>query len=62
MTALDEEYDKYSEKELIEKTNSISGIKIPNAISEILEAEVLHNTVCKKDKMKDVVTTILDLK
>lgn len=60
MLALDEKYEAYSDFELIEKMKEISGLKIPNAIDEVLESDVLHKTICTKDKMREEILKILN--
>jgi len=59
MTAIDPEYDKKSDFELIDELNKLSGVKIPQAIEDIRTAPVRHNTVCDTDKMLDEVKKFL---
>lgn len=51
MNAIDAEYDKQSDFELVDELNRLSGVKVPNAIEEIRNAPVRHNTVCDKEDM-----------
>lgn len=60
MVALDEEFDNYSDFELIKKMEEVSGVSIPQAIKEIMDAEVVHKTECTKEQMKQAVNNILN--
>lgn len=51
MNAIDAEYDKQSDFELIDELYRLSGVKVPKAIEEIRNAPVRHNTVCDKEDM-----------
>ena len=46
---------------LVDKLNEISGIEIPNAVNDIRNAAILHNTVCDKEDMKKEVADFLNL-
>lgn len=59
MLALDKDNDRYTDFELIKKLEETSKVEIPPAIQEILNAEVIHNTECKKEEIKQVVVKIL---
>lgn len=59
MTAIDEEYDRKTDFELVDELNRLSGVKIPQAIEDIRTAPVRHNTVCDADKMQDEVKKFL---
>jgi threonine synthase len=61
MVSLDEAYDKIDDFELIEKMKEKSGTEIPDAIHEILEASVRHNTICKHDEMENVIKKFLQI-
>lgn len=61
MTALDAEYDKQTDFELIDSLKKVSGVAIPQAIEDIRSAEVLHKTVCDKEDMPAVVKSFLDI-
>lgn len=61
MNALSNEYKEYDDFELINKMEKITGIDIPNAIKDIDKREVIHNTVCSKEEMRDTVTEILGI-
>lgn len=47
---------------LVDRLCEVSGVKVPNAIEEIRNAEVRHTMVCDKDKMQETVVGILQLK
>ena len=59
MNAIDPEYDKKTDFELIDDLARISNVPIPQAIEDIRSAPILHNTECDVDKMKDVIKDFL---
>lgn len=62
MTAIDK--DKYGAKdewELLEDLKEVSGTELPNAIREILNANILHTLECDADKMEETVKSILNI-
>ncbi|GKX31062.1 threonine synthase [Vallitalea longa] len=61
MKAIDKSYEKYDDFELIEKMNELTGVEVPNAIKDIINAEVRHKRLCGKDKMKETVRDILGI-
>jgi threonine synthase len=61
MKAINESYEEYDDFELINKMNELTGVEIPNAINDILGAEIRHKRICDKDKMKETVKEILSL-
>lgn len=61
MTAIDAKYDSMGDFELVDELSKLSGVKVPQAIEDIRSAEVLHKTVCDKDKMQDTVEGLLGL-
>lgn len=62
MKAIDERYNQETDFDLIHKMHELTGVDIPRAIHEILEAEVRHTRICDKDKMQETVEDILQLK
>ena len=40
----------------------VSGTELPNAIKEIMNAEIRHNTECDVDQMEQTVKNILGVK
>ena len=44
---------------MIDKLEQLSGVTIPQAIEEIREAEIRHNTQCKPEEMKETVKAYL---
>lgn len=62
MTAIDDKYNQLDEFALIDELQKVSGMPVPNAIEEIRNAQILHNTECDVDKMEDTVKTILQIK
>jgi threonine synthase len=59
MTAIDTKYETQDEMELLSILNDVSGVDVPNAIKEIMNAEVLHTLECDADKMEETVKMIL---
>ena len=61
MEAIEGSIDDKSDFELIDKLSALANVKVPNAIEEIRNAEVLHNTVCEKENMMAQVKQFLGL-
>ena len=62
MEAIDEgKYAAMGDFELIDQLSEISGVAVPNAIEEIRNAEVRHNTVADVAEMPVVVKKILGI-
>lgn len=61
MGAIDKKYTNWKDEDLFGELSKISGREIPNAINEILHAEILHKRECDKDKMEEEVRDILGL-
>ena len=61
MTAIDKKYDSLSDFELIDELCKISNVAVPNAIEEIRNAKVLHDTVCEKEEMEQIVKNFLGM-
>lgn len=59
MTAIDPKYDAMEEFELIDELQKVSRMEIPNAIEEIRNAQILHDTECDVDQMEASVKKIL---
>lgn len=61
MTAIDDKYASQDEFELLEELREVSQTELPNAIKEILNANILHTLECDVDKMEDTVKGILGI-
>lgn len=61
MNAIDSKYDSMGDFELVDELSKIGNVKVPNAIEEIRNAKVLHDTVCEVDEMTDVVKKFLNM-
>ncbi|MCR5655404.1 MAG: threonine synthase [Lachnospiraceae bacterium] len=61
MKAIDEKYDKMEDFALVDELSKLSNTSVPNAIEEIRTAPVLHDTVCEKDEMEQVVKNFLGI-
>lgn len=62
MEAIDsEKYASMGDFELVDRLSEISEVSVPNAIEEIRNAEIRHNTVAEVDEMPGVVKKILGI-
>lgn len=61
MDAIDEKYDSMGDFELVDELSKIGNVKVPNAIEEIRNAKVLHDTVCEVNEMTSVVKKFLNI-
>lgn len=59
MSAIDKKYDAMDDFALIDELNRLSAMKIPVAIEEIRNAQILHDTVCETSDMQKEVEGIL---
>ena len=62
MSAIDPKYKGQDDFKLIEELQKVSGTELPNAIKEIMNAEIRHNTECDVDQMEQTVQNILGVK
>lgn len=61
MNAIDSKYDSWEDFELVDELSKIGNVAVPNAIDEIRNAPVLHNTVCEVADMENVVKAFLSI-
>lgn len=61
MNAIDTKYDAMTDFELVDELSKIANVVVPNAIEEIRNAQIRHNTVCEVDEMKLVVRGFLGI-
>lgn len=61
MSAIDEKYADQDEFALLDELKQVSQTEMPNAIKEILDANILHTAECDADKMEASVREILGL-
>ena len=61
VTAIDPAYDGLEDFDLIKEMNRISGVEIPQAIKEIMDAEIRHDHVCDIDGMEAEVRAFLKI-
>ena len=61
MTAIDSKYDAMGDFELVDVLEKISNTKVPHAIEEIRNAQIVHKLVCDKDRMQQTVEEILGI-
>ena len=62
MSAIDPKYKGQDDFKLIEELQKVSGTELPNAIKEIINAEIRHNTECDVDQMEQTVKNLLGVK
>ena len=62
MSAIDPKYKGQDDFKLIEELQKVSGTELPNAIKEIMNAEIRLNTECDVDQMEQTVKNILGVK
>ena len=60
MTAIDAKYAEEDEFALLPKLQELSQVDMPQAIKDILDANVLHNIECDVDQMEETVKQILN--
>lgn len=61
MNAIDAKYDAMTDFALVDELSGLANIAVPRAIEEIRTAPVLHDTVCDKEEMRDVVLKFLGI-
>ncbi len=61
MNAIDVKYDSMTDFELVDELSRLANVEVPGAIEEIRTAEVLHDTICEKNEMKQTVEKILGI-
>ena len=61
MNSIDAKYDNMGDFELVDELSKIGNVKVPNAIEEIRDAKVLHDTVCEVEDMPKVVKGFLNI-
>lgn len=61
MKAIDPNYSGLNSFELAKEMSRLTGTEIPRGIRELENKPVLHNTVCKRNEMKNQVERILGL-
>lgn len=61
MNAIDAKYDSMGDFELVDELSKIGNVAVPQAIEEIRDAKVLHDTVCEVEEMPAVVKKFLGM-
>lgn len=61
MNSIDAKYDNMGDFELVDELSKIGNVKVPNAIEEIRDAKVLHDTVCEVEDMPKIVKGFLNI-
>ena len=63
LTAIDgDAYSQKAELELLPELERVSGVEMPRAIREILDAQVRHGRECDADRMQETVEEILGIR
>ena len=61
MEAIDGKNHEEDMFELVETLSKIANVAVPNAVEELKTAPVLHNNICEKDGMKDIIKQFLGI-
>ena len=61
MTAIDRSYEGKDEFALLETLRDVSKTPMPQAIKDILEADIILRSECDADKMEEMVKGILGI-
>ncbi len=61
LNAIDPQYDAWDDFALADELSKLSGRAVPRAIEEIRTAPVLHERVCGKEEMADIVCGLLGI-
>ena len=61
MNAIDEKYDAMDDFALVDELSKIGNVAVPQAIEEIRNAEIRHDTVCEVEEMPIVVKQFLGM-
>ena len=62
LKAIGEEVTESNEFALLEKLESLAGLKIPNSLTELARKNVRHSGGCSKEEMATAVQKILGIK
>ena len=61
MEAIDGKAHEEDMFELVETLSKVANVAIPNAVEELKTAPVLHDNICEKDGMKDIIKQFLGM-
>lgn len=61
INAINCQYDAMEDFELVDELSRLSGVEVPKAIEEIRKAPVLHDHICDKTQMKQMVMEFLGI-
>ena len=61
LRAIDPALANDDDEKMIEKLSEISGVAVPDAVSAVMKADILHNTVCAVEDMQHTVTDWLGI-
>ncbi len=60
MKAIDKDFDRCDDFDLIKEMSKMTGLGIPRGIENLENKDILHNRKCRKDEMKEVIFHILN--
>ena len=61
MTAIDGKYKTAEDLALLKELRAVSGIEMPQAVKDLLNAEVLHTLECDSKQMQNMVKSLLNM-
>lgn len=61
MTSIDPSYENADELALMDTLKETAGVELPQAIKDIMDANILHNLECDVDQMEATVKSVLGL-
>ena len=61
LTAIDSKYEAMDDLALLHELQTVSGVDMPGAVREILDAKVLHTLECDAGQMKETVREVLKI-
>ncbi|MEZ3485756.1 MAG: threonine synthase [Lachnospiraceae bacterium] len=61
LTAIDSKYEAMDDLALLYELQTVSGVDMPGAVREILDAKVLHTLECEAGQMKETVREVLKI-
>ncbi len=61
MTAIDGKYKTEEDLALLEELRAVSGIEMPQAVKDLLNAEALHTLECDSKQMQNMVKSLLNM-
>ena len=60
--SIGEKFESMDDFELMKELSKMSKVDIPNAVNDLDKREILHNNVCSKGEMRDVIKELLGVR